>query len=228
MRNKKSSGVLRVAAVAALGLGVSASLASAQVTHPSIHSLIAAQTTNLVCWYEPDNGNLVCEDYAGAINAADHLNLGTTTDGSITEKPGPTAGTSSLHIVLHTTDALTWGTEPAPKGLVFGHTAGQVVGGADAALGQSLLTVDMINNVPPGSPMPDLFQVLLFPKPGQKVNKLSFVLTAEGTLRASFGVPDGTPGMAHTTQRGLFNVPGKGLPPDMFPAEKVMFIETGP
>ncbi len=215
-----------IAALAAVMLAVAASRSDARTMQRRVQELISAQTTNIVCWYEPDNGNTVCEDYAGTINAANNLNLGTITDGTITEQPGPTPGTSALHIVLHTADALTWGTQPAP-GLVFGHTAGQVLAGADAALGDSLFTVDMVNNVPPGSPLPNLAQVFFAPQPGQVVNKVSYVLTADGTLRAAFGVPDGTPGMAHTTQRGLFTVPGQGIPPDRYPTERVIFQALG-
>ncbi len=213
--------------VATLGLTLPAAMASAQAMHPPIQQLIAAQTTSIVCWVEPDNGNEVCSDYAGKINAANNLNLGTTTDGSVTVRPGPTASTSLLHIVLHTMNALTWGFQPAPKGLVFGHTASQVFNGADAALGDSLFTLDLVNNVPPGGPLPNIYQFVFFPQPGQVLKTLAFVVTADGTLRASFGVPDGTPGMAHTTQRGLFSIPGKGIPADAFPTEKVIFRETG-
>lgn len=34
------------------------------------------------------------------------------------------------------------------------------------------------------------------------------VANASGPIRASYGVPEGTPGRLHTAQRGIFNAPG--------------------
>jgi hypothetical protein len=88
------------------------------------------------------------------------------------------------------------------------------------------MTVDFINTAP-GAAMPNIIQLTFNPHPGQVLEKLLFVVNADGTLRAAFGVPDGTPGSAHTTQRGLFTVPGEGIPADRFPTERVEFRATG-
>src|SRR5262249_28334551 len=94
--------------------------------------------------------------------------------------------------------------------------ANEVKAGMDASLGSSTLTVDFINTAP-GADLPD---ITALNAPGQVLNKLSFNAKATGTLRAAFGVPDGTPGMARTNQRGLYGVRGKP-PNDVFPVEFV-------
>jgi len=186
-------------------------------TQRPIQQFVAAQTSQLF-WFDPETGNSVFLDYAGRTNSQFQLGLGTTTDGTITERALPD-GRARVHVVLHTRNKL------SSIG-VFGHTVGQVLLGADAALGDSVMTVDFINTAP-GAAMPNLIQLSFNPQPGQVLEKLLFVVNADGTLRAAFGVPDGTPGSAHTTQRGLFTVPGEGIPADRYPTESVEFRVTG-
>jgi hypothetical protein len=83
------------------------------------------------------------------------------------------------------------------------------------------LTVDFINTAP-GAPLPNFRTLVFNPGQGQELQKITFISTAKGPLRAAFDVPTGTPGMAHTTQRGLFDVPGQGNGvDDNFPAEHI-------
>lgn len=202
----------------------SAATSSGGTTQRPIGQFVAAQTSELF-WFDPESENAIFLDYAGLRNAVFQLNLGTTTDGTITET-ALADGRARVHVVLHTRSAFTTGGFHFAAAGVFGHTIGQVLAGADAALGNSNMTVDFINTAP-GAAMPNLVQLIFNPHPGQVVERLLFVVNAAGTLRAAFGVPDGTPGRAHTTQRGLFTVPGKGIPPDRFPSEKVEFMVTG-
>jgi hypothetical protein len=216
--------MLLVAAAAVGILALSPATAEAQATQRPIQDFV---TPNLTggdwSWYEPATNKYMYIDYFGRNNAAYNLNLGTTVDGTVTERP-LRDGTAHVHVVMHAANALSYGWDaslPAPfaNQLVFGHTVAQVLGGDDAGLGDVILTVDFINSAP-GAPLPNITAVPL--------EKISMVVTADGTLRAAFGVPDGTPGMAHTTQRGLYTAPG--LPnngQDYFPAEHVDFWATG-
>jgi hypothetical protein len=201
-----------------------AASASFAATQRPIQQFVAAQTSQFF-WFDPETGNSIFLDYAGRTNSQFQLGLGTTTDGTITERALPD-GRARVHVVLHTRNAFTTGGFNLSSTGVFGHTVGQVLLGADAALGDSLMTVDFINTAP-GAAMPNLIQLSFNPQPGQVLEKLLFVVNASGTLRAAFGVPDGTPGTAHTTQRGLFTVPGEGIPADRYPTEKVEFSVAG-
>jgi hypothetical protein len=122
---------------------------------------------------------------------------------------------------MHTQNALSWAYSEGFKALIFGHVPAQVKGGLDPALAETLVTVDFTNSAP-GAPLPSLYALSFAPSPNYKFEKLSIVGNATGTLRTAFGVPDGTPGVAHTTQRGLYDVPGQANNGhDLFPAEKV-------
>ena len=59
------------------------------------------------------------------------------------------------------------------------------------------------------------------------LDMLTFEAHAEGTLREAFGVPDGTPGRAQTTQIGLFP-PGSGATADAYPAEHITLKIVSP
>jgi hypothetical protein len=85
-------------------------------------------------------------DYAGFAN--DYLtsqrypSLGTTTDGTITERP-LADGRAEVHVILHTTNALAWASNPVPDPnttpTLFGNRAADVLTGATPALGDSVL-----------------------------------------------------------------------------------------
>src|SRR6266478_6596434 len=47
-------------------------------------------------------------------------------------------------------------------------------------------------NTSPGAMLPDLMQLVFLPVPGQELRMVTFRAQANGTLRAAFGVPDGT------------------------------------
>jgi hypothetical protein len=85
--------------------------------------------------------------------------------------------------------------------LLFGHRAPDVLAGADAALGDSLFQISFINTAP-GAPLPDLMQLFFAPAPGQQLHQYVFHASASGTLRAAFGVADGTPGKVSVAQTG--------------------------
>ena len=166
-------------------------------------------------------------DYAGLANATlvrlGGRSLGTRTQGTVLERP-LADGRAEVTVTLHTTNALSWvmqGCEDfASNPLLFGHRLPEVLAGKDAALGDSLFEVVLINTAP-GAPLPDMLQLFIAPLPGQEPRFMSFYARAVGTYRALAGVPDGTPGRAEITQTGLFMTSFMGAVADAFPAERI-------
>lgn len=162
-------------------------------------------------------------DYTGLRNrqiiAGGGPDLGTIISGSITER-ALDDGTVEVHVVVHADNSFAIGRALLTNVILFGHSAGQVIGGADVALGQCDFDLTFINSAP-GAPMPDLATTNVTFK------SLFFRGSADGTLRAAFGVPDGTPGRGHVVQNGLFNASGQGATADGFPAELITFKQVG-
>ncbi len=171
-----------------------------------------------------------------------NISLGTTTDGTITERPLAN-GTAEVTVLLHTQKALTWVVEGSTVGcdfvnvdnkVLFGHTAADIASTQDtslASLAESFLKV-VFTNTAPGAPLPDIEQVLAAPLPGQQVLFESFYAQATGSLRAPFGVADGTPGRVQVVQTGLFFPfteanPKSRVGLDAFPAEHIDLAVVG-
>jgi hypothetical protein len=176
-------------------------------------------------------------DYAGLADNKG-VSFGTTMDGTVTERK-LSDGRAEVTVRLHTKNALTWVIEGRVKEndcdfaegpLLFGHRLNDVLPpfNKDAALGDSFLQVVFINPMP-GHPLPDLIQLFGFPEEGQQLRSFSFYASADGTLRAAFGVPEGTPGRAHTVQTGiLFRMtPSTPFKVDGFAAEQINLKPTG-
>lgn len=170
--------------------------------------LIVPPVKNFVGFSSPDYCASV--DYAGLAIAAWDEPFGTTTSGSVTERP-LADGRAEVNVRLHTKNALTWvieaeeggGCDYANGSLLFGQRySEESEGWGNAALGESLLQVKFINTAP-GAPLPDLIQLIFFTEPGQELQFISFMAQADGTLREAYGVPDGTPGRAQVTQTGM-------------------------
>jgi hypothetical protein len=188
---------------------------------------------------DPSNGLLSSVDYAGLaddwIGGPDGcgMSFGTTFSGEVTEET-LADGRASVHVVLHTDNALTWVTEDdAPptsnfnNPLLFGHRAPDVCNGAEPVLGRITFIIDFINTAP-GAPLPDVLQLLIAPEPGQEFPKyFSTRARAKGPLRLAFGVADGTPGQFDTTQNGLFMTAFQGATADAFPVERINLKVVG-
>jgi hypothetical protein len=198
--------------------------ASAQTVHRPIQDFLSGQT-GTTSWFEPKTGNTIFVDYANKVNAANLLGLPTGLRGGVTERE-LSDGRAAVRVILHTSDA--WTTAGlGGVGFVFGSTVAEIIGGEEPGLADSVLTVDFVNTAP-GAPLPNLTTLIFAPAPGQEMKKVSFVATAFGPLRALFGVPAGTPGSVHTTQRGMYALPGQGQGiADSFPAERVVIKEVG-
>jgi hypothetical protein len=144
-------------------------------------------------------------DYAGLANTEWGGPFGTTTSGSVTERP-LADGRAEVNVRLHTSNALAWviGSECdfANSPVLFGQRYPEGSEWANAALGKSLLQVKFINTAP-GDPLPDLIKLLVAPEVGQELQFISFKAQADGTLREAYGVPDGTPARLQVTQTGM-------------------------
>jgi hypothetical protein len=188
---------------------------------------------NVGGWVDPKTAYFVLMDYAGLTDALVGGVFGTTLDGSVTEVP-LADGRARVSVTLHTRNALTWASDVSssfPGPILFGHRLDQVIGGADAALGESLLKITF-KNTAPGAPLPDNIQLGFCPDPGQELEIYSFQGRANGSLRAAFGVPEGSPGRLEVVQTGLIRVAGVANPDsrvalDAFPAEKITIQRTG-
>ncbi len=203
---------------------------AAAVTERPIEDFVNAQS-NVIGWTAPDQktgargDNLfMLMDYAGVraqqILAGGGPDLGTTFSGKVTER-ALSDGTAEVHVVLHTHNAFTIGRDLLDLSVIlFGHSVGQISGGADAGVGDCDFEMTFINSAP-GAPLPDITTTLV------DFKSLFFRGSADGTLRAAFGVPDGTPGRGHVVQNGLFQASGKGATADGYPAELITFKVVG-
>ena len=176
-------------------------------------------------------------DYAGLANewlvSQGYPDLGTTTAGSITERPLED-GRAEVSVVLHTKKASAWAFEIDPESpippdvaadpLSFGYRATDLEANPELppALGESHFGV-VFKNTAPGAPLPDLVAWIALggELPGQELLSLSFRATAFGALRTPFGVADGTPGRMTISQTGLFHTEFHGAVGDGFPAERL-------
>ena len=234
-------------AVSAAGLARPGSRSAWAATQRPIAEFVDAQGTTFV--FVPPVGDFVgwvgavaappgyaaSVDYAGL--ADEYLGglLGTTTGGSITERPLGD-GRAEYTVNLQTSNALAWAIPFDPTStanqfgenpLLFGYRAPEVGAGAEAALAGSHLQVVFRHFA--GAPMPDLTRDLFVaPDPDLELVSISFQASAAGPLRALFGVPEGTPGRCAVTQTGvLFRGPFRGATADGFPAERVDLRAVG-
>ena len=189
--------------------------------------LFVPPAKNFIGWGDPARGICSAFDYAGLANEAikaatgGAVDLGTTTSGSVTERPLPD-GRAEVEVVLHTRNANTFGqsacnnfnTDP----LTFGHRPADVIAGAEAALGNGTFHVKLINTAP-GAPLPDLFEA--------EVTMLSITYTAFGKLHSPSGFAEGTPGRLTCIQSGLFFTGFHGAVEDGFPAENILIQAVG-
>jgi hypothetical protein len=219
MRKLKTIGMILLLVVSMCAITLSSTAVAAPsgkgVSHRPIEDLIATQGTyngNFLSWI---NNYWVVEisvDYAGldnqAIIAGGGEDLGTTITGSITEKV-LTDGRTLVRISLHAKNALTRSIDWSIGDYIFGSTVAEVLDGAHASLGYCKLDMTYITTAAPGSTMPDLLQMAYYGIDGYSMVSVNFVASSKGELNSEFGVPQGTPGMARTTQSANFYAPGQ-------------------
>jgi hypothetical protein len=155
---------------------------------------------NFFGWTDPVDGLALTIDYAGLADATCDGVAGTTFAGRVLERHLPN-GRARVTVVLVTAEAITFavkGFDFANDPVVFGarwteDEQGACAIGAAPALGYSILRLTF-HNTAPGAPLPDLFQLVIAPEPGQELLDLSLHAVALGAL------PDGRPARATAHQ----------------------------
>jgi len=183
-------------------------------------------------WHDPATYRYLNFDAFGKSAEAWHLPL-PTFEGSVTVRE-LADGRAHVSVRLLTRNALCFGfqrdeneLDPVPA---LGNTTELVYAGRAPSLGDGLLNVEFLMPSP-GSPLPNYFNLFKH-DPNYPLLRVSAVVNCTGELREGSGYPDGTPGMAHTTQVGVFatGVP-RGYPPEQdgnyYPSERIEWWPTG-
>jgi hypothetical protein len=153
------------------------------------------------------NGRFARIDYTGQDTAFLGLKLGTTTSGTVSERP-LSDGRAEDTVNLHTHNAFAWATTFLPDGtngdLLFGYPPAQLQ--ANPRLQPPLADSDLhvVVTIPtPGAPLPDLVALVYsggFP-PGYALDSISFHATATGTT------PTGQQATLVVSETALFGKP---------------------
>jgi hypothetical protein len=237
--------VRRIASTAfAVGLCAASAAARAGTTQRPISDFLSTQGTFCVddgaggcAIFVPPTPNFVgftdtvhdlgiSFDYAGLSEVPLGGTLGTTFDGSISERTVQD-GSVIITVHLHTSNALVYVIPFDPTSsenqfgenpLIFGTRVTDVQAGAQPALGDSNLTLEF-TNAAPGLPIPDFEQLLFAPGPGQALLSVVFQGSASGQFA------NGNPGKVHVIERGIFHNGFHGAVADGFPAEFINFTQ---
>ncbi len=235
----------RIASAAfALAVCVCSASAFATTTHRPISDFISTQGTfcvdpptctlfvppapNFVAFTDTVHDLGISFDYAGLSDIPLDGALGTTFDGTISERT-VADGSVIITIHLHTSNALVYVIPFDPNSsdsnqfgnnpLIFGTRTADVLAGAQPALGDSSFDLQFTNSAP-GLPIPDFEQLLFAPAPGQNLLSATFEGSASGTFAAT-----GKPGKVHVIEKGIFHNGFHGAVADGFPAEFINFTQ---
>jgi hypothetical protein len=129
------------------------------------------------------------------------ISLGTEISGTVSERP-LTDGSALLEINIHARNVLAWVTRVEDyylDPLIFGYRVEDVLAGAPPSRGHFFMSLRFINPQQ-NAPIPDLFQLLLFPEPGQEILHATVNMAATGVLHEGSGYPEGTPAMVRAVQ----------------------------
>ncbi|HEY7374079.1 MAG TPA: hypothetical protein VIF57_18100 [Polyangia bacterium] len=228
----------------AVALGVASASAFAGTTQRPISDFLSTQgtfcvddgaggctifvppTPNFVGFTDTVHDLGISFDYAGLSEVPLGGTLGTTFDGSVSERTVKD-GSVIVTVHLHTSNALVYVIPFDPTSsenqfgenqLLFGTRVTDVQAGAQPALGDSNFTLEF-TNAAPGLPIPDFEQLLFAPGPGQSILSVVF----EGSASGQFA--NGTPGKVHVIERGIFHNGFHGAVADGFPAEFINFTQ---
>ena len=200
-----------------------------QVQHLPISAFLDAQPQNsYVIWWEVAPDRWLYFDAFGKRANAFNLDLDMRFQGGVTKSVLPD-GRAHVSVILHTWNAVCWGFQGNGAGTLlpaFGYNPSQVYNGiGPASLGDGMMAIEF--TMPsPDTPLPPY---RLIGNATYPMESVIAVVNCSGELRDASGFPDGTPGNAHTTQRGLFTtgIPSGCPAADCWPAEKVQFKATG-
>lgn len=177
-------------------------------------------------WFEPATDRWLYFDVFGKRAESLGLNLGTTIEGRVMVR-GLTDGRAQVSVLVQTRNAVCWGLQGDGEGVympAFGFPPSQVLQ-RGASVGDGLMTMAFTMSSPE-SPLPPVDQI---GSPDYPLESIHSVINCSGVLRFGSGFPNGTPGRAHTNQRGLFatGVPSGCPASDCWPAERVDFQPVG-
>jgi hypothetical protein len=183
-------------------------------------------TPNFVGFTDTVHDMGISFDYAGLSDQPLNGALGTSFDGSVSERTVQD-GSVVITVHLHTSNALVYVIPFDPTSsdnqfgnndLLFGTRVTDVQAGAAPALGDCKLDLVFTNSAP-GLPIPDFEQLLFAPGPGQNVLSVVF----EGTASGQFA--SGGSGKVHVIERGILHNGFHGAVADGFPAEFINFTQ---
>lgn len=188
--------------------GVAAPTLSRATTHRPVEDFLASSRNCPVAWLDPETGDrTVVVDFwdffasrarAGLLPAS----LGEASySGSVRERP-LADGSVEVTVRVHVRDAFVSSRLIAPGDLngpaIFGYLSSEVAAGATPVLGSGTFWITYV--VPEaGAPLPDFCDVLFDEGDAWRISKLQMTASAVGPLRATFGVPEGTPGRLNIT-----------------------------
>lgn len=218
---------LFLAAIAIVSLCYAPNAARAQVTKRPLSDFLQAQGSTTIVFppvpdylfftnAQNDGGSI---DYAGIANrllvSRGLPSPNTTIDGSVSERL-LADGLAEVTVTVHVSNALTFVVD-ANNVPLFGYLVTELLSnpGLKPAIGDALLTVVFKNT--PNGPMPDLSCLVSDAVPcPPNFEFLSIHLSAiaGGPLRATFGVPENTPGRATIVQviSGKLPLTSRGFP----------------
>ena len=194
---------------------------------PPACTIFVPPAPNFVAFTDTVHDLGISFDYAGLSDIPLDGALGTTFDGTISERT-VADGSVVITIHLHTSNALVYvipydPTSPANQfgenELIFGARTADVLAGAQPALGDSTFDLQFTNSAPV-LPIPDFEQLLFAPEPGQNLISAVFEGSASGTFAAT-----GKPGKVQVIERGIFHNGFHGAVADGFPAEFINLIQ---
>ncbi len=184
---------------------------------------------------DPETGLYMAVDYTGLVNqwleeqSGGAISLGTEVEGAVIERPLPD-GRAEVTVLCHARNAYTAVMVPSDTSftMLFGCDPYEVLlAGAEPALGEAFLKYVFINDAP-GAPIPDMaVEGLTFPFNPHPYIRFSLEVSAKGPLREAYGVPEGTPGRAQTTQVGLWRTGEMGVTAGDWPVEHIKLQVLG-
>jgi hypothetical protein len=173
-------------------------------------------------WIDPATDRTLYFNAFGKRAKYYNLNVGSTFEGR--EMVRVLAdGRAHVTVILHTRNAICWGFQGDGEGNyipAFGYSPGLVAGGYVASLGDGMMNLEFTMPSPDSALQP-VYQIPL--------ESIVAVINCKGELRDGSGSPDGTPGLARTTQRVLYTtgVPSGCPAGDCAPTERVEFEPIG-
>jgi hypothetical protein len=189
-------------------------------------TIFVPPTPNFVGFTDTVHDRGISFDYAGLSEIPLNGALGTTFDGTISERT-VADGSVIITVHLHTSNALVYVIPFDPTSsdnqfgnnpLLFGTRVTDVQAGEAPALGDCKMDLEFTNSAP-GLPIPDFEQLLFAPAAGQAVLSVVF----EGAASGQFA--NGAPGKVHVTERGILDNGFHGAVADGFPAEFITLIQ---